>query len=627
MDHNRNGNFSDVHQPPPYRAPETGLDTKAKPNDWPEGNQQAAFDAAVQGVTKWDTYNFQGAYDEAARTGKGVTFIVGSARTDDMKETLEKIKEVQAKNPGMQVVFLDTDKIKADPRLAEVQGWVDRNVKHDRTLMAQYAVRPGQDGKPEGGQLISKHWGADMKNLAATLPLGDKLTAQYNGKFVIQERAEIKPGEMPVDLGPQVQPLDVEKQHQALQEKLKQARASKKLEDYYQHYRGPRSADGKVPGGAIAQADAIDQKAVSQQLTQVTADIDAARQAVAAAEGQPEEVRLKAQQGLEALRQRQSQLEFLRDAPAQTRAECAERLLKDGAEMAASKDGNKELATEMQLAGHCLVNEANAANPEYFRSEENQAKLRALGYNDAAIARLTAGPTSERSSTQIADNLFAMTEEQKTALAKPEMAEQLSEKQREILDAAIKEAIARGVPLVIKFGMKGCEPCDFMDNNTMQPLAAEFKDNAVLVSLNGMAAQQAMLEHGYKLEGMAFPSMEVFDVNQAGNLTLRASLEPQQIVNMKNSDFAKDPARASLTPILQSLQEERDTRAQNIEAARQRQAQYQEQIRQRQEANQRQAELEERERLAREAVLVQKRESEQKHLQGLGFPMYQFALV
>ena len=625
MDSN-NGNFNEAYEPPPYRAPETGLESERQKNQWTPGNEQAEFDAAVQSVTKWDTYNFQGAYDEAARTGKGVTFVVGSRETDDMQQTLEKIKGVQAANPGMQVVFLDTSKIAADPRLAEVQGWVDRNVKHDRTLMAQYAVRPGENGKPEGGQLISKHWGSDMTSLASTVPLGDQLTAQHKGQFIIPERpVEVKPGEMPVDAAAQTQPLDVEKQHQALQEKLKQARAAKALAEYYQHYKGPRSADGKVPGGAIAQADAIDQKAVSQELSQVSADIDAARNAVAAAESQPEEVRVKAQQQLEALRERRSQLEFLRDAPAQTRAECAQRLLAGGREMAAAKDGDQKLATEMQLVGHSLVNEANAANPGYFRSEEGKEQLRAMGYNDAAIARMTSEPAG-RSSTQIADNLFGMTEQQKEELEKSGKEDQLLEKQREVLDAAIREANARNVPLVIKFGLKGCEGCDFMDGNTMQPLAVEFKENAVFASMHGFAAKQALLERGYNVEGMSFPGMEVFDVNKSGNLTLRAALESNQIVNMNNTDFAKDPARANLAPILQTLRTERE-HEQNFEAVRQRQAQYEEQLRQRGEQNRQRAEQQQRESELREASLVQKRQSEQDHLQRLGFPMNNFVLV
>lgn len=604
MDSNQNGNFSEVYEQP-YRAPETGLETKPEKNQWTPGNEQAEFDAAVQGVTKWDTYNFQGAYDEAARTGKGVTFIVGSSKTDDMQKTLENIKAVQAANPGMQVVFLDTDKIKADPRLKEVQGWVDRNVKHDRTLMAQYAVRPGENGKPEGGALISKHWGSDMRSLASTLPTGDQLTQQYAGKFKIQEGATaVTPGE--TQLPPQVQPLDVEKQHKELQEKLKQAKEGKKPADYYNHFKAPRSNDGKNPGGAIAQADAIDQKAVSAELSKVGTDIEAAVKAVEAAKGQAQEVQAKAQQQLDALKERQRQLEFLRDAPVQTRVECAQRLFADAAAQEAKEDGNGDHAVDMKLAAHTMVNEANALNPEHFRTKEGKEQLRAMGYDDAAIARMTAPPGTDKSSTQIADNLFGMTEQQKEELSKEGMSDQLSEKQREILDAAVKEAIARNVPLVIKFGMKGCQPCDFMDQNTMQPLAAEFKNNAVLVSLDGMAAKQAMLEHGFKLEGMAFPSMGVFDVNQAGNLTGRAGLKPQQIVDMKNKDFANDPARASLAPVLQMLRQERDLREKYLEGVRQKEA-AQQQERQRQRADQ-------------DEALKRMRQPQETYVRSLGFP-------
>ena len=293
--------------------------------------------------------------------------------------------------------------------------------------------------------------------------------------------------------------------------------------------------------------------------------------------------------------------------------------------MAAAKDGDQKLATEMQLVGHSLVNEANAANPGYFRSEEGKEQLRAMGYNDAAIARMTSEPAG-RSSTQIADNLFGMTEQQKEELEKSGKEDQLLEKQREVLDAAIREANARNVPLVIKFGLKGCEGCDFMDGNTMQPLAVEFKENAVFASMHGFAAKQALLERGYNVEGMSFPGMEVFDVNKSGNLTLRAALESNQIVNMNNTDFAKDPARANLAPILQTLRTERE-HEQNFEAVRQRQAQYEEQLRQRGEQNRQRAEQQQRESELREASLVQKRQSEQDHLQRLGFPMNNFVLV
>jgi len=581
-------------------------------NGWEATNDRAAYDATIAGLTPYNAENMQDAYDQAAKNGKGIGFLVGSFGTDDTQKTAQKLKELQAANPGMVVVYLDRDQIaNGGERYADLQKWVDNNTQGaDCSFMAQYAVRPGEGGKAEGGQRVATHWGSDLEDYAGQQAIADKWSAPHAGKYTFQEKAE-KEGPASVE----TRPLDVENQYNALQAKLKEASQSKNFDDFKRNFAARPSSNGKDLGGAIAQADSIDQKAVGEELTKTASDIDVANKAVEAAAGTPQEA--QARQQLEALRARQHQLETLRDAPARTRAEYAQGLMAEGDRLIADKkrtDGEK-----LKAEAYAHVNDAAALNPAYFATEEGKQRLSSMKFSPEAIEQMGKAPVygpEQPSPHNVADNLFAMTPEQKEEMAKPGKDAEREALQRKILDAAIKEARARNLPLVVKYGMKGCEPCDFMDENTLKPLAEAWKGKAVVAALDGQSADQPLLEHGVKLDGMGWPALDVYDVSQSGNLSLREHFEPEKVVNMNTTDLAQDPANKNVTPLLDRMASERTERARLAEEARVKQAQQAEE-------RQRQAD-EQRQRRAREAEEAQRKLEEQRrvndsYLVGLGF--------
>lgn len=169
---------------------DNGNPIQSRANTWDD----KTYSDAVKKATPWNLDNFQGAYDEAARKGQSVTFLVGSKSTRETQALLKNIDEMKAKNPNMQFVFLDRDKINSDPKYKGLQDWVTKNTKNDDlAFSAQYGVRPGKDGKPEGGRSVSTHWGGEISaSLMEQSRFGQSFTREHTGKFQFKE-TENKP--------------------------------------------------------------------------------------------------------------------------------------------------------------------------------------------------------------------------------------------------------------------------------------------------------------------------------------------------------------------------------------------------------------------------------------------------
>ncbi len=522
-----------------------------KENHWQQGNEKADFDAAVGRVTNWNADNFQGAYDAAAKKGTGVVFIVGSQNTRDTQDTLKNMEALKAKNPGAEIVFLDKDKIATDPRYQGLRDWVQKNTNNsDCSFMAQYGVRPGKDGKPEGGNLVSTHWGSDTSGVAQQMQFGKMQTEHYKGQFKIPEAQPEKKPDGTANPTPETKtrPLDVDKQYRELQEQRKKAKDIKSSEQARAYYRMPASADGKNPGGAITQADSIDQKAVSTELTQVNAAIADAQKAGQAGA-----------QKLAQLQERQQKLQSLHDAPAETRKEFAQKLFADGAaESAKPGDADKLKGANLTAEGYRLINEANQKVPGYFNSDSAKQELRAMGFSDKAIENLNK-PAVPGSTKPLSENLYGMTEDERKELYKPGNEKALQDKQREILEAAIADAKAKNLPLVIKYGMQGCLPCMALDKSAMGDLGKSLQGKAVVAAVDGPAAAQVLREHGFNLDHTGFPAVDGFNVDKAGNLTrgTNAVLTGGQLTSYDGRSISDTPARSSIPQMVEGMRAER----------------------------------------------------------------------
>lgn len=167
---------------------DNGNPIQSRANTW----DAKTYSEAVKKTTPWNADNFQGAYDEAARKGQSVTFLVGSKDTRETQALLKNIEEMKAKNPNMQFVYLDRDKINSDPRYKGLQDWVSANTKNDNlAFSAQYGVRPGKDGKPEGGRSVSTHWGGEISgSLMEQSRFGQSFTREHTGNFKFTDNPE-----------------------------------------------------------------------------------------------------------------------------------------------------------------------------------------------------------------------------------------------------------------------------------------------------------------------------------------------------------------------------------------------------------------------------------------------------
>lgn len=573
-----NGGYDDG-----FQIVDSGRTITPKENQWQKGNEKADYDAAVKRVTSWDADNFQGAYDAAAKKGTGVIFVVGSQSTRDTQDTLKNMEALKAKNPNAEIVYLDKDKIATDARYQGLRDWVQKNTNNDNlSFMAQYGVRPGKDGKPEGGSLISTHWGSDTTGVAQQMQFGNKATEMHKGQFKIPEAQPDKKPDATVNPAAEetpTRPLDVEKQYKELQEKRKLAKEAKTVEEARKQFSAPASADGNDLGGVIAQADSIDQAAVSKELTQVAASIDGAAKELEAAKAAPEQQAV-VQKKLQALQERQRQLQALHDAPAEARKEFAQRLLAEGTTLSAEGKDKESQARGKALSaeGHALINEAATRVPSYFNTDERRQELRAMGYGDQAINNINQigihGPELPNPN-QIAPNLFALTDTQREEMYKRSReanespfnpGQEVKDKQRAIIEAAIKEAKQKNLPLVLKFGMRDCDSCEVMDKGTVQPLAKSLEGKAVVAAVDGFGAIDVLNEHGFvsDADSQSYPNVRVFDVSKSGNLSLAQSIEYQAMQS-------KEAAIATVGQGVQAFHAARALRAQ--QAAEQRAAQ------------------------------------------------------
>jgi hypothetical protein len=568
-----------------FQIVDSGRTLTPKENQWQKGNEKADYDASVKRVTSWDADNFQGAYDAAAKKGTGVVFIVGSQNTRDTQETLKNMEALKAKNPGAEIVYLDKDKIATDPRYQGLRDWVQKNTNNDNlSFMAQYGVRPGKDGKPEGGNLISTHWGSDTSSVAQQMQFAKMSTERHAGQFKIPEaQPDAKPDAKPdAAVNPAAvetpkRPLDVEKQYKELQDKMKLAREAKTAEEARKHFASRPSPDGKDPGGAIAQADAIDQSAVGKERTQVATAIEGAAKELEAAKTGPKELQESARQKLQALQERQKQLQALHDAPAQTRKEFAQRLLAEGKTLSAEGKDKDSTARGQALSaeGHALINEAATRVPGYFNSDERRQELGAMGYGEQGIKNINKigayGPDLP-APYQIGPNLFALTDSQREDMYKRSKeaeesafapGQDVKDKQRAIVEAAIKEAKAKNLPLVIKFGMRDCHGCEVMDRETVQPLAKALDGKAVVAAVDGFGAIDVLKEHGFvsPADQKSYPNVQVFDVSKAGNLSMAQNIDYESIQN-------KEAAIASVTQSVQAFHAARAEREKQAAAER-----------------------------------------------------------
>lgn len=126
------------------------------------------YQKSVSSLTSFDHTNAHEAVKKAAENGSGIAFIVGSESTRDTQKLLKEMNELKDKNPGMEFVYLDKDKIKeaaaSDPNAAKWQDWISKSTNNDNLAFTSLqSVKAGPDGKPVIDRVVSTHWGGDIK--------------------------------------------------------------------------------------------------------------------------------------------------------------------------------------------------------------------------------------------------------------------------------------------------------------------------------------------------------------------------------------------------------------------------------------------------------------------------------
>lgn len=176
-----------------YRGAETGR--VIYPSDNKFGNR-ASYDQSVSKLTSFDHTNAHEAVKKAAAEGQGVAFIIGSQSTKDTEKVLDQMTKMKEKNPGMQFVFIDKDKVneqaKNDPNSTQAkkwQNWIQQNTNgSDLAFTSLQSVKPGEGGKPVVDRVVSTHWGGDIQDsLRDQSRFAKSFTGSHQGQFNLTE--------------------------------------------------------------------------------------------------------------------------------------------------------------------------------------------------------------------------------------------------------------------------------------------------------------------------------------------------------------------------------------------------------------------------------------------------------
>ncbi|CAN5600365.1 hypothetical protein BH10CYA1_BH10CYA1_11240 [soil metagenome] len=105
------------------------------------------------------------AYEDAAKNGKGVAIMIVGENTPGSKELLEKLPELQNKNPNLNFVVIDKDRVNksADPALAAWKSWVGKNQSSNEAFTSVQSLKLDSKGNAMPDKVTSTHWGAKIE--------------------------------------------------------------------------------------------------------------------------------------------------------------------------------------------------------------------------------------------------------------------------------------------------------------------------------------------------------------------------------------------------------------------------------------------------------------------------------
>lgn len=371
-----------------------------------------AFEQSIKDTGAYTVENISEAYKAAGKEKDGVALLIVGENTPGSKELLEKLPQLKAQHPELTFVVVNKDKLDErlnknpeDNQAKTWKAWVDQNLKDCHGQPLNYAftsvqtLKADATGKPMPERVTSTHWGADIEaGLADQSQFAASGTARNAGDF----KFEAEKPQAPVKIEEPLKPISVFR-----------PKGPGEAVEFIQTTRPELYGKTSTPAElqqrqekyleAIAVADKVNPKYLSEQKQKVQTEIEKENQLAKLAEAEKSPSDRPADSSkLDALKKELTNLEFLEKAPSELRAAMAIDLM-----YTANKEENVEKKAALKTLVEEMLRNSFKANPELAKNDDFDLHI-FNQYGDTAKLAQEANASTQLTVDQINQQLKAI---------------------------------------------------------------------------------------------------------------------------------------------------------------------------------------------------------------------------